>query len=826
MSRGVVLSTLLAAAPFAGFAALAGCTDADGGAVEPDAFPLRVLEGRDGGPGDEHTVLLDELDSLEDWWALVPAAGGALALEPAAERAVAGGLVQDDGRVLLPPGMVLLRRVTLERSSEHALSARLRGPVAGAGDRCPNLLLLPARSPDGQEFIDPADPGASQLERLGQRLRDGWETGAGEWSVWRQAADGTGFALARWLEWIDVATPQGEARWIALAAFDRELEVDRVRLTVSPRLVPGSDASTALPEDHGDIAIERVRIGGDSRLAAFVPAREVLSLPIEVPEQAVDLVLGVCPDPALITSLRPGERRATRWTVHAQPGNHLLVEVGETVTNARELRFTDHVLAWPAGLSGAVTLEFGVVGGAGMVFGQPRVRGPERPGAPSLLLVSIDTLRADHLGFLGYGRPTSPYLDELAARGAVFTDVTAVSSYTLPTHASMLTGLFPPRHLALDTSDRLNTERTPTLAMRLGEAGYHTAGFTGGGFMSHDYGFAAGFDRYTTVDPVAQRPGRENEQAEVVSSWIRRQGRRSWFGFLHTYAAHDYAPPAEDLAVLARSADPPEGFDPYELLDRRDARVSPPTPDELDRLVDRYDAGIHHVDRWLRDLIEPLRAEGLLDDTWIVITSDHGEEFLEHGRLRHTGSLYQELVHVPLLIVPPDAAARAGSDPAAVPGAGAALRIDEPVSQVDLLPTLLDLLGQPVPAGTDGRSLAGCLRGGQAADDATPLYSHLDRYLYGRSSLRSGRWKLVRGDTSAERLEPAMDEWQLFDLEADAGERRDLEAERSEELSWLRLLLDDTEAAFRAQAGERARFQPDEELLQRLTELGYVESRR
>ena len=797
-------------------ATAAGCGEADGnGTVQGPSFPLRVLEGAERTAGRGHTLFLDELESLDGWWALAASPDGEPLWSTAEELSSSGGLTRSEHGATLEPGTVLLRRVELLETAEHAFTARLRAPGAVAGAACPQLVVLPATKRSGEPYLDPATPDAEQLANLVDALREveAAPDEGGPRAAWRQSAGPDGFALARFLEWTDVEAASGSSRWVAILALREPVEVDSLRVAVSPQLHVGSDASTRMPAETREIAIEPMRVGGDSRLAAFVPPQRELSLPLVVPPQAADLVLGVCPDPAKVAGLPTGTRLTCRWTVRAQPGNHLLAEIEEVATAARPACFADHVLPWPAGLQGQVTLELTVKGAMGMIFGQPRVRGAEQPGSPSLLLVSIDTLRADHLGALGYERPTSPFLDELAGQGVVFTDVTAVSSYTLPTHASMLTGVFPPRHLALDTADRLNAQRTPTLALRLSQAGFLTAAFTSGGFVAADYGFDAGFDRYTTVDPLTAPPEDPAHGLDVVSAWIRRQGERPWFVFLHTYAVHDYAPPDEDLALFEREP-PPEGFWPFDLLDRRHDLPVPPTPVELGRLVDLYDASIHAVDRRLRELIEPLREEGLLDDTWIVVTADHGEEFLEHGGLRHAGTLYEELLRVPLIVVPP-AIAAVGSR-----------RVDEPVSQVDLSPTLLDLLGCPVPAGIDGRSLAAFVRGAAPEAGPTPLYSQLDRSLHGRSALREGPWKVVHGDTSGARVEPAERDWELYDLAADAGEHDDLAPAAGGRLGELRARLDELEAALRSQSGERLRFQPDDELRRRLAQLGYVESPR
>jgi uncharacterized sulfatase len=279
---------------------------------------------------------------------------------------------------------------------------------------------------------------------------------------------------------------------------------------------------------------------------------------------------------------------------------------------------------------------------------------------------------------------------------------------------------------------------------------------------------------------------------------------------VHTYAVHEYRPPAEDLALFER-VPPDPGFDPISLLTHRDHAL-PPTPAELDRLTDLYDACIHHVDRSLRGLIEPLRERGLLDDAWIVVTSDHGEEFLEHGHLRHRGSLYEELLRVPLLIVPPRVAE--------------GRRVEAAASQVDILPTLCELLHVPAPAELDGHSLAAAAGGATSSVEPTPLYSQLDRTSYARAALRWGPWKLVRTDRHDDGDPPSADEWELFDLEHDPQELHDLAVDGRLELDRVRLRLDDVEAAMHAHSGVRTSLEPDAELLRSLGALGYVEKPR
>jgi arylsulfatase A-like enzyme len=813
------------------FALLADCgqpsaaapTKADPASVSRSTagFPLRVLESKARPPGEEHTLLVDEMDEPGEWLLVVTGADGKLHLMSAADEVRAGRLPWSEGHVKLAPGCALLRRATLAGTMPHSLGVLLRGPQARAGERCPNLFVLHTASASGKPLIDVEHPDPADLVSLAQAFagepdpdEPRAEGSVGTGAAWGRDTTAEGFTLARWLGWLPCDRPRGAEKWIGILALEEPLEVDRVRLAVAPELHSGSDASTAVIEAVDEAVVQRTRIGGDSRLAAVVPPGRVLGLPLDVPPEAVDVVLGTCPDPAAIAALRPNEQGRIRWTVRIQPGHRLLGQIDELVAPGQALGFTDHVLPWPAGVEGHCVLEFSVAGKGAMVFGQPRVRGPERPDSPSLLLISIDTLRADHVSALGYERPTTPWLEELAARGCSFEDVTAVSSYTLPTHASMFTGRFPLRHLALDTFDRVNSQRTPMLAQILSEAGYHTAAFTGGGFMSGDYGFDAGFDRYSTIDPVAVAEGMDGCRLEEVSDWIRRVGQRSWFAFVHTYALHDYLADPPDLAGFER-APAPEGFGVYELLDGRDVRANPPVEAEVDRLVDLYDGALHGVDRKLRDFLEPLRSAGLLEHTWVVVTSDHGEEFFEHGQLRHRSTLYQELLSVPLIIVPPPSAGLPGN-----------LRVREAVSQVDLFSTLLELLGRPVPQDVDSRSLADYVRGGRPRSAPTPLYSHLDRSIASRSMLRDGSWKLVRSDAGDPQADSPADACELFDLARDAREQHDLAGSASQPLAALRARLAEVEAALRVQAGERSQFQPDAALQERLVQLGYVEAGR
>jgi len=355
--------------------------------------------------------------------------------------------------------------------------------------------------------------------------------------------------------------------------------------------------------------------------------------------------------------------------------------------------------------------------------GPRRTETPGRKLAPTrgYVLISIDTLRADHVGAYGYQRPTTPFLDSLAARGVLFERAYTPIPATLPAHLSMFTGLYPGEHGVYPPSGVLSPE-IPTLPEAFRAAGFRTAGHSEGGFVMGGYGFARGFDEWTdseyTSDADVDRTfGRGAEFLSRV-----RPGER-FFLFLHTYSVHDpYAPPGG--AGEFWSGPPPAGaFDPTgeNLASFNRGRLA---ADKRAGAYYRalYDASIRYVDGALERLYAELERLGLADETTIVVTSDHGEEFLEHGRLAHT-QVYPECLHVPLVVVPP--------------GDGPAVRVPALVQLVDLPATLAALAGIAPPAASRGRDLAPLV-----ADPA----GSLDRAAYAEDEMLGGRERTLLAD--------------------------------------------------------------------------------
>ena len=382
---------------------------------------------------------------------------------------------------------------------------------------------------------------------------------------------------------------------------------------------------------------------------------------------------------------------------------------------------------------------------------------------PHVVLISLDTLRADHVGAYGYGRPTTPHLDGFARDAFLFERAYSSSSHTLPAHASMLTGLEPSHHGLLADDDVLG-RGVGTLAESLGRAGYRTAGFVNGGYLHEKFGLARGFDHYDFVAgqrPRADRSGtgrNAGETVEAVGAWLDATGESEpmeepLFLFVHLFDVHSdwgrlpYEAPGAERARF-ESPRPEDGaFDPGDEsasvhMLRLNDRGAALTDAELDWMVSLYDAGIAYTDAQVERLFTLLRDRGILEDSIVIVTADHGEEFQEHGRLLHE-QVYEELIRVPLLL--------------RVPGRGAG-RIGAIVRHVDLLPTVLELVGLPTPENVAGRSLVPLLEGREE-----PARVVVARNQQGTQvAVSDGRFKLV--------AEPAAGRARLFDLERDPGE--------------------------------------------------------
>lgn len=411
----------------------------------------------------------------------------------------------------------------------------------------------------------------------------------------------------------------------------------------------------------------------------------------------------------------------------------------------------------------------------------------------NLVFVSIDTLRADRLGTYGYTRDTSPAIDEFAKQSVVFENNVAVTSWTIPSHMSMFTGLYPTTH-GLTRPELRVPQNIPLLAEILKARGYATLGFTGGAYLSKGFGFSRGFDIYKSVENFkVKKKGLEASIERAEKALKAVPAETPWFLFLHTYDVHcPLRPPAEYESMFkSPDAKPVEGH-----LCGKDTLKNNPQfgPAEALTISDRYDGTIRWVDNKLSRLFDLLKARGDLEKTVVVITSDHGEEFFEHGILGHERTVHRQVLMVPLIIRAP------GFSPA---------RVKEPIGQVDIFPTVLDLLGAPIPE-NQGVSLVAMMKGKSSESPRPFQFSELDRTARLRSLMDSSSHIIRKVETG---------ESAAFDMISDPQELASI-SDRKKTGDLERELLDFIKE-LPARQGEKAGKQPGKGEMEKLKTLGY-----
>jgi arylsulfatase A-like enzyme len=457
-----------------------------------------------------------------------------------------------------------------------------------------------------------------------------------------------------------------------------------------------------------------------------------------------------------------------------------------------------------------------------VALGAPIVEGSGSDGLPDVVLVSLDTVRADRSSAYGYARPTTPALAELAREAAVFDNAVTTAPWTLPAHVSVFSGQYPDRHRAFGRYSHVALE-TPWLVEEFRRAGYRTAAYTGGGYVDPQFGFARGFDVYACDDPafppaewLAEKSEREGSAAPgpararaQLGRLLGGERRSPRFLFVHTYAAHNYlASSADLLAVGARSeqlAELWEGVNPSKLegeLYRLEDQAQAPRLRANASLL--YDGALRVADRLVADVVAALRESDRLEDTILVVFSDHGEELFERGRIGHGSSTYEEMVRVPLLIRAPGLAP---------------VRVGDVVSLVDLAPTLRELAGlrrDPARASLDdGVSLLPRMRG-------EPLGP---RAVLARGDVRDRVFRCLRGDdlklVRETRLEtpPVL---RVFRLGEDPSEAHDLSAREPDAAQALEQELVERVRRLEALGPAGLEAEVSGELLQQLRNLGYL----
>jgi arylsulfatase A-like enzyme len=425
----------------------------------------------------------------------------------------------------------------------------------------------------------------------------------------------------------------------------------------------------------------------------------------------------------------------------------------------------------------------------------PRLyRGQANPPR-TLLWISQDALRADHLGAYGYPRATSPFFDRLAPGFFLFENAMATSSWTLQSMASQFTSLHPSVHGANGRGLGLRPD-APTLFEALAEAGFTVLGVVGNLFLSADYGLSRG------LDVMAFEHGPAGDLNRIALRLLATEVAGEDVAlFIHYVDPHaTYEPPRPYDAAFPTEYQGPVDTRYSGLYALRD-------PKHVERAVALYDGEILYADAMIARLFDAVRRQGRLDGAVVAYTADHGEEFQEHGGFWHGRTLYQELLHVPFALRVP------GLDPR---------RIAQPVSMIDLAPTLLDAVGAPVSRGFRGRSLMPLLRG-RPLPSPQPLVAETGYTLDGRQLLafRESDQKLIVHLPPGGEPEPRVLRTELFDLGADGRERVDRAG--SPDAARLREKALDFVRRARAEAAPEAPAVLDPETRDALRALGYVD---
>ncbi|MDP6849474.1 MAG: sulfatase [Planctomycetota bacterium] len=452
---------------------------------------------------------------------------------------------------------------------------------------------------------------------------------------------------------------------------------------------------------------------------------------------------------------------------------------------------------------------------------EKRASAAQAAGMPPIILVSLDTCRADRLGFMGARNPNSPSLDKLASESVVFTNCISQSSNTGPSHRSLFTGMFPTRHKHAMGS---YVESPFMLSGLLKDVGYQTAAFTGGGFLAGKLGFADGFDIYVDKDEgyeesMQYRRGLSSILPQAASWW--RKESPNWangttgnpfFLFLHTYDIHCPYWPGEGYrnrygSWYEGSADLQSMCGQEDFQAFLDGGVK---NEDINYLNAMYDAGVAMTDELTGRFLEMLRKDGVLDKSILIITSDHGETLGEHRYIGHN-QMWEEQLHVPLMIRFPG-------------GEWGGTRIPDPVMLVDVLPTLLDALELPAPEGVQGTSLMDLARGTASfGGERFRMAMHQDLMSFRVDE----QWKVI-----VKQMEDGQAKVKLYDLSRDPKEARNL-LKDPQQAQKYREVLDGLLAEWKAwrEAGREldeklapAQIQGavDQQLQAELSELGYT----
>lgn len=385
---------------------------------------------------------------------------------------------------------------------------------------------------------------------------------------------------------------------------------------------------------------------------------------------------------------------------------------------------------------------------------------------PNVLLIGIETLRADHVGHLGYARNTTPALDTIAKEGVAFSKTMATANWTMPAVMSVLTSLYPEVH-GTNNYDKKLPESVPMLAEVLKENGYKTVAFVSNPTLDGRHGFSRGFELYddfsvwldfigmgkyvagnnTVPNPDVHQTLTSEPLTRSALHWLERNYQEPFFMFVFYFDPHyDYIPPPPFDTLFDPDYD--GSIDGCGIVEEPRKSNRPPQRD-LDHIIALYDGDIRYTDTYISKLLDVFTKFGILDQTLVVIFGDHGDEFYEHGKTAHAHTLYNELIHIPLVLRWPS-------------GIPKGRHIDALVSQVDIMPTIFDYLGIQHQLSIQGRSLKDLIEG---------RVNELHEYVF--AGVSNGKCAII-GNRNKMLLNHGIGEKEFYDLSNDPREQNNI----------------------------------------------------
>lgn len=612
--------------------------------------------------------------------------------------------------------------------------------------------------------------------------------------------------------WYDVKVT-GNRRWrgrigaLWLQPTDRKAQVMIAGIRLMHEYRPLAEAGF----EFADTA--SIAIGDESRhcMPALVPSR--LRLEVGLPPKArLRVAYGIVPQAWRM----PGDGVTFRIVAVSSRGPEELLRHYVDPKHRREDRcWFERVLDLARYAGREVTLEFETLGGEGpaesadtrydwAVWAWPQVLAGPGPRGPNVVLVLLDSLRADHVGCYGYPRGTTANMDALAARGVRFANAESQVSWTGPSLCSLLTSL--PPHLAAPRNALLEPPSgAADLAGTLESAGYLTGVVSSHQMIAPKMGFARGVTSFVSTPTSAEVLGQK------TVAWLRAHRQDRFFLYVHCFAPHaPYAPPEPFRGLFLQGR---------QTRDEALVAGQPPRPDEktgmfrrlneedLAYLTGLYDGHVAFGDACVGRIRQCLQDLGLARDTALIVTADHGEEFMEHGGFDHGRTLYEEVLHVPLVMEAPGRTARRKVVP-------------EVVRLLDVAPTIMDLVGLPMPKSMQGRSLLPAL---ERPLPAEPSVAEL-----GLGPRQEGRWQVPAQLRVAVRMGDAKvvrgpdGHWEYYALSDDPRESHNLVTMGQTVPPEMRALLEEWRRSILSSAGAAALRPLSPEAVEPLRALGYM----